>query len=50
MTQHFIKTLIIFTGMIVVGLIGVFLVSYFGEGGEGSATLKSNTSNIKVAE
>lgn len=29
LTKHFFKTLIIFTGMIAVGLIGVLLLSYF---------------------
>lgn len=29
MNQHFLKTLVIFTGMIILGLVGVFLVSYF---------------------
>jgi len=29
MTKHFITTLIIFTGMIILGLIGVFLVNFF---------------------
>ncbi|MCX6747708.1 MAG: hypothetical protein NTW98_02050 [Candidatus Nomurabacteria bacterium] len=31
--KHFFKTLIVFTGMIIVGLLGVFLVSYFDEAG-----------------
>jgi len=38
MTKHFIKTLILFTGMIILGLIGVFLVSYFDEGTERAST------------
>lgn len=29
LTRHFLKTLVVFTGLIVLGLIGVFLVSYF---------------------
>ena len=29
MTKHFFKTLILFTGMIILGLVGVFLVSHF---------------------
>ena len=33
-TRHFLKTLIMFTGMIILGLLGVFLVSYFSNGGE----------------
>lgn len=39
MAKHFIKTLILFAGMIILGLVGVFLVSYFGKGEE------INTSN-----
>jgi hypothetical protein len=35
MTKHFLKTLIMFTGMIILGLVGVFLVSYFDEVGAG---------------
>lgn len=31
-TKHFFKVLILFTGMILVGLLGVFLVSHFREG------------------
>jgi hypothetical protein len=27
--KHFIKTLLIFSGMILVGLLGVFLLNYF---------------------
>ena len=29
MVKHFLKTLIVFLGMIILGLIGVFLVNYF---------------------
>jgi hypothetical protein len=29
-TKHFFKTLILFSGMIVVGLLGIFLVSHYG--------------------
>ena len=32
--KHFIKTLLLFTAMIALGLLGVFLVSYFEKGGE----------------
>jgi hypothetical protein len=38
MTKHFLKTLIMFTGMIILGLVGVFLVSYFDEVGAGDET------------
>jgi len=30
-TKHFFKTLVIFTGMIIFGLIGVFLVNHFDQ-------------------
>lgn len=30
-TKHFVKTLFTFIGMIAIGLIGVFLISYFDE-------------------
>jgi hypothetical protein len=30
-TKHFLKTLIIFTGIIFLGLMGIFLVSYLDE-------------------
>lgn len=39
-TKHFFKILIIFSGMIALGLLGIFLVSYFdrvnteGDGGK----------------
>jgi hypothetical protein len=29
MTRHFFKSLIVFAGMIILGLVGVYLVSYF---------------------
>ena len=28
--KHFFKTLILFVGIIMIGLLGIFLVSYFG--------------------
>lgn len=31
LTKHFLKTLIIFTGIIFLGLVGIFLVSYLDE-------------------
>jgi putative Mn2+ efflux pump MntP len=43
MAKHFLKTLVVFIGMIILGLIGVFLVSYFDKGGE-----SVNTPNSKV--
>jgi len=32
MTKHFFKTLILFAGLIAVGMLGVFLVNYYGFG------------------
>ena len=32
-TKHFLKTLLMFTLMIIIGLIGVFLCGYFGKDG-----------------
>jgi hypothetical protein len=34
MNKHFIKTVLLFTGMIIVGLLGVFLLSYFDKSDE----------------
>lgn len=40
-TKHFFKSMILFTGMILMGLLGIFLVSHFsGDGGEG--TIEAN--------
>lgn len=30
--KHFLKTVLIFTGMIAIGLISIFFISYFNEG------------------
>jgi hypothetical protein len=30
MSKHFLKTLILFLGMIVIGLLGIFLVNHYG--------------------
>ncbi len=35
-TKHFFKTLILFAGMIILGLTGVVLVSYIDKNGESS--------------
>gem|GEM_PF-4187041 len=44
LNQHFLKTLIIFASMILVGLLGVFLVSYFESNkAEGVYTLDIHT-------
>ncbi len=34
MAKHFLKTLAIFIGMIIIGLIGVYLINSFGEDGK----------------
>jgi len=41
-TKHFFKTLILFLGMIVIGLLGVFLVSHYGN----NDTDSPNNANI----
>ena len=48
-TRHFFKILIIFIGTIILGLIGVFLVSYFdsGTGGQSSVINTLNPVNSK---
>ncbi|MFZ3011696.1 MAG: hypothetical protein WA060_01700 [Minisyncoccia bacterium] len=33
MAKHFLKTLFVFTIIVILGLMGVYLVMYFGEGG-----------------
>ena len=33
--KHFLKTLLVFTGMIFLGLLGIFLISYFDKMGGG---------------
>lgn len=43
--KHFLKTLLMFVGMIVIGLLGVFLISYF-DGGKDAGTTTSNVSGI----
>ncbi|PIP69045.1 hypothetical protein CO033_01665 [Candidatus Nomurabacteria bacterium CG_4_9_14_0_2_um_filter_32_10] len=47
MLKHFIKTLLIFLGMIVLGLIGVYLVSYFDDMKGNESILNSNTELAK---
>ena len=44
LTKHFLKTLVIFLGMIMLGLVGVFLVSYFDEGGARDSASTSTAS------
>ena len=45
LTKHFLKTLVIFLGMIMLGLVGVFLVSYFDEGGTEATSNKGEVAN-----
>ena len=45
-TKHFVRGLVTFTGMILLGLIGVFLMNYFIEAGG----LKTPESVEEVAE
>lgn len=46
MTKHFYFTLTIFIGMIALGLVGVYLVSYFNEQGNSStASVKCQGEN-----
>jgi len=46
-TKHFFKTLVIFTGMILLGLVGIFLVSYFGQGEKQLNALNNKTQVAK---
>jgi len=41
LTKHFFKILFIFMGMIILGIVGALLVSYFDEG-------KSDLSSVKI--
>lgn len=43
-TKHFFKTLIMFSGIIILGLIGVFIVSYYDE--EGNTTDASGETQV----
>jgi len=47
MVKHFLKTLIVFLGMIILGLIGVFLVNYFDKEETSINTINNQT---QVAE
>jgi hypothetical protein len=46
-TKHFFKTLIIFIGMIALGLIGVFLVSHYDIKMEAAKTVNTDCSGDK---
>lgn len=48
MTRHFLKTLIMFSGMIILGLLGVFLVSYFDRDGVESTDTTSTCEEGEV--
>ena len=41
MVKHFLKTLLIFSGMILIGLIGVILVNYYDEKNQKADVIKS---------
>jgi hypothetical protein len=45
MAKHFLKTLIIFVGMIIIGLVGVFIVGSFDEKRE-STKVKNNEAEV----
>ena len=45
-TKHFFKTLIMFSGIIAVGLIGVYLVSYF----DGNNKIKAVSPKTQIAK
>jgi hypothetical protein len=47
LTKHFFKILILFTAMIAMGLIGIFLVSHFGEEGTQADPVNSQTQVAK---
>lgn len=46
-TKHFFKILIIFIGIIIIGLISVFLVNYFDKSGEQSMILNNAIPIVK---
>ena len=48
LTRHFLKTLILFTGMIILGLLWVFLVSYFDKGEQTSTSTFTTCVNGEV--
>lgn len=47
MVKHFFKILTIFLGMIILGLIGVYLVGYFDKSGESAKILNVKTEVAK---
>jgi len=47
LNKHFFKILLIFAGMIILGLIGVFLASYFDKTGEQSTILNNAFPAVK---
>jgi len=47
MVKHFLKTLFIFTIIVALGLVGVYLVMYFGDGGSMIDTLNGKVGFAK---
>jgi len=46
LSKHFLKTLLIFTGMIALGLISIFFISYFNKG-EGTGNVPTTADIAK---
>lgn len=44
--MHFLKSLVIFTGLILVGLVGIFLVSHFSKS-ENQANVVNKDCNVE---
>jgi len=44
--KHFFKTLMLFTSLIILGLVVIFVVSYFDEQGDSSAELSDSTTSV----
>lgn len=44
--KHFLKTLVLFTSLIVLGLLVIFVVSYLDEQETASVELSENTSSV----
>lgn len=39
--KHFLKIFLLFTGMIVLGLLAVYVTDYFDKGGEGASIIRN---------
>ncbi len=51
LTKHFLKTVLIFMGMIALGLLGIFLVSYFDQkGGMNEKSPDKSNNKTQVAK